>query len=98
MEERIIRLEEQGASNHKQNRADIHRLFDGQQTLLDALTLGLDNIAEKLSHRCEGIEKDVIGLRLWQAKAVGYIAGASALGGMAFELAKGAIVKLMGWH
>lgn len=98
MDERIIRLEEQSAANHKQNRSDIHRLFDGQQTMLDALTVGLDNIAEKMSGRCGEIEKDVIELRLWKAKAVGYIAGMSVLGGMVFEVGKGLIGKMTGWH
>ena len=98
MEERIVRLEEQTAANHRQNRGDIHRLFNGQQDLLDAITSGLDNIAEKVSERCDGIESDIMDLRLWRAKAIGYVAGASALGGMVFEGAKGLVGHLTGWH
>jgi hypothetical protein len=98
MEERIVRLEEQTAANHKQNRGDIHRLFNGQQDLLDAITKGLESIGEKISRRCDEIEKDVVDLRLWRAKAVGYIAGVSALGGVLFEVGKGVVGRITGWH
>lgn len=80
-------------ANHEQNRADIHRLFNGQQDIVDALTRGMDKIGDKIAERCNSIEKDVISIRLKLAKAAGYAAGVAALGAIVFELVKFAMER-----
>jgi hypothetical protein len=48
MEERIVRLEEQTAANHKQNRDSIHDLRNGQQMMTDTLRR-LTEVMDKIS-------------------------------------------------
>ena len=48
MEERIVRLEEQTAANHKQNRVSIHDLRNGQQMMTDTLRK-LTEVMDKIS-------------------------------------------------
>jgi hypothetical protein len=75
-------------ANHRQNRGDIHRLFDNQQTIADSIRVGLDHIADKISIRCDGIESDVMDLRLKWARATGYSAAVAGLCALLFELIK----------
>lgn len=93
MEKRLASLEALQAAQHQQNRGDIHRLFNGQQTILDAMRDGLDKIADKIGERCSSIEEEVIDLRLKWAKATGYAVAVSALGAVVFELVKTWIEK-----
>ena len=80
-------------ANHAENRKDIHRLFNGQQTLVDSVTTGLDKIADKIGTRISAVEKDIAGLNIKLAKAFGYVMGASAAGAVVFELVKFVVVK-----
>lgn len=88
LESQFATLQATQRENHKQNRGDIHRLFNGQQMILDTMRVGLDKIADKVSERCGSIEEEVIDLRLKWAKATGYAVGVSALGAVVFEIVK----------
>jgi hypothetical protein len=85
---RLASLETQMNANHQQNRGDIHRLFNGQQLVLDAFTKGLEKIAEKIDKRCSGLDNDILELKLKWAKATGYAVAISAFGAVVFELVK----------
>lgn len=80
-------------ANHAENRKDIHKLFNGQQALVDSVTSGLDKIADKIGTRISVVEKEVAGLNLRLAKAFGYVMGASAAGAIVFELVKFIMAK-----
>lgn len=84
-------------ANHEENRKDIHRLFNGQQALVDSVTNGLDNIANKIGDRIGKVEGNVLDLRVRWAKAAGYVMGISALGAAVgavfFEAVKVALEK-----
>jgi len=75
-------------ANHKENRKDIHRLFNGQQALVDSVTNGLEKIADRMGDRMSKVESDVVQIKINWAKAVGYVTGISVLGAVVFELVK----------
>lgn len=75
-------------ANHSENRKDIHRLFNGQQALVDSVTNGLEKIADRIGDRISKVESDVVQIKISWAKAVGYVMGISVLGAVVFELVK----------
>jgi len=81
-------LEATQKANHAENRKDIHRLFNGQQALVDSVTNGLDKIADRIGDRISKVEADVVQIKINWAKAVGYVMGISVLGAVVFELVK----------
>jgi DNA anti-recombination protein RmuC len=88
LDAQIARLETQMEANHRQNRGDIHRLFNGQHSMLEAFSTGMDRIADKIDKRCSDLDKEIIDLRLKWAKAVGYATAISAFGAVVFEVVK----------
>lgn len=75
-------------ANHAENRKDIHRLFNGQQNLVDSVTNGLEKIADKIGDRLSKVETEVVSLKISWARSVGYVMGISAAGAVVFEVVK----------
>ena len=98
--EKVASLSAVQKANHEQNRSDIHRLANGQQTLIDTLTVGLEKISDKITAAMEKrfvpLEGNVLKLQLQWAKATGYVIGLSTLGGLIFEFARIGLAKLLG--
>lgn len=74
------------ATQHAQNRSDIHSLRNGQQSMLDALMNGMEKIAEKIDKRLVPIEHSVRTLELKWAKAAGYAMAVAALISIVFKV------------
>lgn len=101
MQQQITALAEKVASltalqraNHDENRRDIHRLNNSQQSLLDALTDGLERIGDKIDHRVAPVESSIRTLQLQWAKATGYAIGISGAGAVVFQIVKALVSKL----
>ncbi len=88
LENKVAALSATLNANHTQNRGDIHRLFNMQQTIADSVTTGLNHIADKIGSRCDGLEGDITELRLKWARATGWSAGVAGNCALMFELIK----------
>lgn len=88
LERTVASLDATMKANHAQNRGDIHRLFNMQEAITNSMTAGLNHIADKVGARCDGIESDIMDLRLKWAKALGICSGISGLCALLFELIK----------
>ncbi len=86
--EKVAALTALQSANHDSNRKDIHRLSNGQQDLLDALTHGMDKIADKIGGEMGKIQGDVLDLRLKWSRASGYAIGLSAASAVIFQLVR----------
>jgi len=95
LERTVAALDATMKANHAQNRGDIHRLFNGQETLSNSIQAGLDKIADRIEHRCNGLDEDINGIKLKMAKATGYVAGVAGACALIFELIKFVIER---WH
>lgn len=92
--EKVASLTSLQKANHEENRKDIHRLNNSQQSLLDALTEGLEKIGVKIDTRVTPVENSVHVLQLQWAKATGYAIGISAAGAVVFQIVKTLVAKL----
>ena len=95
LSEKVAALTAIQSANHAENRRDIDQLHNAQQDLMDTLTAGLEKIAEKIGQRMDGIESDVIDIRLKWERAAGYAIGLSAASAIIFQLVK-AMLSHMG--
>lgn len=89
--EKVAALTALQKANHEENRRDIHRLNNANQTLLDSLAEGLDKIASKIDQRLSPVEGAVHELQIAWAKATGYILALSAVAGVVFAMASEAV-------
>jgi hypothetical protein len=93
--ERVASLSALQMANHQENRRDIHRLNNSQQSLLDALTDGLERIGDKIDHRVAPVETSIRALERQWAKATGYAIGITGVGALVFQLVKSVVAKLL---
>lgn len=89
--EKVAALTALQSANHAENRRDIHRLNNGQQDLLDAITSGIEKIADKIGVRMDGMQGDIHQLQIAWAKATGYVLALSAVAGIIFSVAAEAV-------
>lgn len=105
--QRVASLESLTAANHAENRRDIHRLSNGQQLVIDALTAGLDKLGDKIDRRVASFEESVgkrfvpieIAVKVLElkwAKATGYAMAIAGISAGIFELIKFLIEQLRG--
>jgi len=88
LERTVSALDATMKANHAQNRGDIHRLFNAQESMSLTMREGLDRIADRIGSRCDALDSDIVDLRLKWAKATGYSAGVAGVCALLFELIK----------